>query len=145
MEFYMADTLDFEKYLNKIGKEDQRKKDKLQKNKSRIEEKIFEFKVQKLNHIMEEKGIDFRFNIKKVNDHYEFAVPISTLFGPATRKFAAERWKKIMAEADIDMDFSEEVEEAMNQIKGISLVMKMNLKMTKETEDGDVEVDGKTV
>jgi hypothetical protein len=129
---------EFKKYLENMEKEVQKKKEKNSKDRTKIEEKIFEFKVKKLNNLLEAEGINFRFNIRKVADHYEFDVPMKVLFGPKTRKFCAEKWGEVMEKADIDMDFTDEIDRLIKEMSGIVLTMKMNLSMTKEIGQGEI-------
>ena len=136
---------DFEKHLENVKNQEQKNRERIQQNKSKIDEKIFQMKVEKMNHILEEKGISFRFNLKKVNDHYEFSVPLPVLIGPSTRKFCSDKWNSILKQADINVDFSNEIEEVIQQISGISVVMKLNHNITQEVGKGEIKVNGNKV
>lgn len=130
---------DFHKYAEDQKKEEERRAERLGKNRDRIKSQIFERKIELLNTELEDKNIDFRFNIRRVEDHYEFDVPLKVLFGPKTQKFCADQWKEIMKEADITMDFSDEIKRVIQEMSGIVVTMKMNLEMTKEVGQGEVK------
>lgn len=135
----MSDGKEFQKYLDKQKKDEDRKKEKSEKEKTKIEEKIFEFKVKKLNNLLSSQNSNFSFNIRKVEDHFEFDIPLEVLFGPKTRQYCAGLWKEIMGQADISMDFSDEINRVIQEMKGIVLTMKMNLAMTKEASPGTIK------
>ena len=130
---------DFKKYLDKAQKDEDRAKEKNANQRTKIEDKIFQYKVDKLNNILESEGIDFRFNIKKVDDHFEFDIPLEVLIGPKTRKSCADNWKSVMSKADINMDFSDELNRIIKSMSGIVVTMKLNNKMTQEIGQGEIK------
>ena len=130
---------EFDKYLEKQKKDEERRGEKISKNRDKIKSQIFERKIDLLNNELEEKNIDFRFNIRRVEDHYEFDVPLKVLFGPKTQKFCADQWAAIMKEADVTMDFSDEIRRIVNDMSGIVVTMKLNLEMTKEIGQGTIK------
>lgn len=118
--------------------DEEKNKEKLDKERDKIEGEIFNAKVKKLNNILATEGQSFSFDIKKVEDHYEFNIPINILFGAKTREFCANRWKQVMAKADIDMDFSDEINTILEEFKRMTLTMKINKPMTKEIGQGEI-------
>ena len=130
---------EFNKYLDKQKKDEDKKGEKITKNRDKIKSQIFERKIDLLNNELEEKNIDFRFNIRRNGDHYEFDVPLKVLFGPKTQGFCADQWAAIMREADVKMDFSDEVKRVVSEMSGIVVTMKMNLEMTKEVGQGTIK------
>ena len=118
--------------------------EKLDVELSKSNNKIMQEKLKKLNMLVKQKYIAkdaempeeqmFQFRFEDRGDHYEFSMPLRILFGRATREFCSKYWDDFFAQADIRTTFSDNIDDALKQAGGISLVMKLNKGLTKEVE-----------
>jgi len=130
-----------EEEINEAPKTPQEKLDiELSKSNSRIMSE----KLKKLNMLVKQKYIArdaelpeekmFQFRFEDRGSSYEFSMPLRILLGPATREFCAKYWDDFFAKADIRTTFKDNIDEALKQTGGISLIMKLNKGLTHEVE-----------
>lgn len=100
--------------------------------------KVTKSKIDYLNTMMEKDGYDFKFTTRETDAGFEFDVPLKVLLGPKTRKFCANLWNNIVKKGGVNVDFSEEIEEAVAKIGDIVITMKLNERL----EEVDSEVKG---
>lgn len=118
--------------------------EKNQKEISKIDKKLLNLKLEKLNNLIKKKYYDqdeemaiekmYQLNLVDRGDYYEFSMPLKILFGQKTQDFCSKYWNDFFLSADIDVDFKDNIQNALRQTEGISLTMKINKKITKEVE-----------
>jgi hypothetical protein len=143
------DILKWHKAAQEMFREEKKEVDpteKLNKDLDKTDKKIMQAKLEKLNMHVKKKYLEtnastpeekmFQFDFRDRGDYYEFSMPINILFGPQTREFCAKYWDSFFEQAGIDVTFKDNIANALKQTGGISLIMKLNKKLTKEIQPG---------
>jgi len=132
--------MDFSKYLEQKIKEKEKNQKELQKKKIKAKNEEIKNKIEILNTELRNKGIGFTFNIKPTQngDGWEFDLPLNVLLGPKTRKYCNELWKTIMKNAGIEMDFADEIKNAIDKLDNYKVTMKINSSLDKEVGQGTI-------
>lgn len=77
-------------------------------------EKQFKSKLKKACSLA---NVDFQeIKVTEGDDFYEIRVPLQQLIGPATRSFSADRWNIFFEKAGIQVNFRDNIEQALNRI-----------------------------
>lgn len=127
---------------------------KLGQNLSKTNKDLMAMKADKLNMLIKKKYYDsgkempeedmFQFHFSETSDGYQFTMPISILFGRRTQAFCAQYWDDFFKGAGIDVSFTDNIKQALEDAGNIHLTMTLDKEMDDEVdkladEDGEEE------
>jgi len=72
----------------------------------------------------------------KIDDnrkYFELRIPLNKLIGPSTRQFCADRWNTFFAQAGIEVDFRDNLDDALGSIN-LLVPLKFDKESFKEIE-----------
>jgi hypothetical protein len=121
--------------------------EKVESEINKTNDKLMLLKVDKLNNLIKKKYYErdedieesqmFQFHFEDKEDHYEFQIPLTVLFGDRTQEYAARFWDDFFSKAGIKTTFKDNIKDALDKTGNINLTMKLNKKLTHEVEDED--------
>lgn len=116
---------------------------------SKTNDKLMQVKVEKLNSLIQKMAYEkdeeteeddvFQFEFQDKEDHFEFKMPLTVLFGRKTQEFAARFWDDLFMKAGIRTSFIDNIQDALAKTGNINLTMKIDKNLEQEYNDDEFE------
>ena len=121
---------------------------KLHGDLNKTNRELMKMKADKLNMLIRKKYYDsapadadvdegdlFQFHFSETKNGWEFHMPLNILFGKRTQAFCAQYWDDFFKQAGIDVQFANNIGDALQKAGNINLVMTIDADMEEEDDD----------